>query len=75
MVKAYDLGDLVSKLKGRGMDVAEDAAKIVVEETLNWFQESAVLSGSKYDDMALIILPMVKTAALGLVDKIDGQEG
>lgn len=70
---AYDVKVLGEKLKARGLDLAEEGAKIVVEEIFAWFEESAKESATPYDDMALVILPKVKELALGLVDKIDGQ--
>lgn len=75
MVKAYDLVDLVSRLKGRGLDVAEEAGKVVVEEVFAWVSESAKVSATPYDDMALIVLPQLKAFALTEVDKIDGKVG
>lgn len=75
MEKAYDVSVLLAGLKGRGLDLAEESAKIVLEEVLSWVEKSAVISANPYDNMALIILPELKKQALGLVDKIDGQEG
>lgn len=72
MEKAYDVADLALKLKGRGLDVAEEAAKVLVEEVLAWAEESAKISETPYDNMALVVLPELKKLALGLVDKIDG---
>jgi len=77
------IGEAVEALQGEniptglevGKDIAEEAAKVLVEETLAWFAESAKLSATPYDDMALVVLPLIKDAALGLVDKIDGQVG
>lgn len=75
MEKAYDIKALADRLKSRGLDIAEEAAKIMVEETLLWVEESAKLSATPYDDMGLIVLPQLKKLALDAVDKIDGQEG
>lgn len=75
MLVAYDLKDLVSKLKGRGLDVAEEAGKVVVEELVSWLQESAALSATPFDNIALVILPEIKRLALEVVDKIDGKVG
>lgn len=75
MEKAYDLAVLAEKLKSKGLDVAEDAARHLVEATFEWVEESAKLSVTPYDDMALIILPQVKKMALAAVDKIDGKIG
>jgi hypothetical protein len=71
--KAYDLKDLGAKLKSRGMDVAEEGVKIIIEESCDWFSESAKLSQNPYDDMALVVLPILKSKALEAADKIDGK--
>lgn len=73
MEKAYDLKVLAEKLKARSLDLAEDAAVIVVEELFNWVEESAKLSPTPYDDMGLVIVPQLKRLALEGVDKIDGK--
>jgi hypothetical protein len=75
MVKPYDVSELVNILKSKGLDIAEDAAKIVVESSLEWFKESAKLSATPYDDMALIVLPQVEGFIKSALDKIDGHEG
>jgi hypothetical protein len=73
MEKAYDVKALVEKLKARGLDVAEDIAGEVLEAVFEFFQESAVMSENKYDDLVLAILPMLKAEALKAIDKIDGK--
>jgi hypothetical protein len=75
METAFDLKALVAKLSSRGLDLAEESAKIVIAETLDWVQESVVLSPNKFDDVAAAFIPQVKAAALELADKIDGQVG
>lgn len=75
MEKAYDLKALALKLKARGLDIAEDAAKIIVEETMDWTVESALKSENKVDDILAGVMPIAKKHVLELVDKIDGQEG
>jgi len=75
MEKAYELTALVSKLKSRGLDIAEESAKVVVEEVFDWLSESAVLSENKYDDMMAPLYPIAKQAVLEQVDKIDGKVG
>lgn len=75
MDRAFDVKDLVARLRARGLDLAEEAGKIVVEETLNWTEESVKLSENKFDDAALILMPTIKEAAMSAVDKIDGQVG
>ena len=73
--KAYDLGDLGSKLKDAGLELAEGAAKKAVVAIFEWVQESAKLSATPYDDMALVVLPKLQEFILSEVDKIDGKEG
>jgi len=75
MEKAYDVKALVDRLKGRGLDLAEEAGKIVIEEAFGWVEESAKLSKTPFDDMALIVLPQLKALALAAVDKVDGSVG
>jgi hypothetical protein len=75
MEKAYDFKDLGLRLKGRGLDIAEEASKVVIEEVLAWVEDSAKLSATPYDDMAVFIVPKVKDLALKYADKIDGQVG
>lgn len=72
---AYEVKALAEKLKAKGLDVAEEAAKVVVEETLTWIAEEAVKSENKMDDLLVAIVPVVKPHVLKAVDKIDGQEG
>lgn len=73
-VKAYDPKVLVAKLKAKGMDVAEEAAAVLVEEVIDWVVESSVISPNKVDDLLAVMLPVAKTHILSLVDKIDGQD-
>lgn len=75
MVKAYDLKVLAEKLKGKGLDLAEEGAKIAVEGIFEWVEESAKISATPYDDMGAIVLPQLKKFALEQVDKIDGEQG
>ena len=75
MEKAYDVKALIAKLKGRGLDIAEEAAIILIEESFDWIEESAKLSPTPYDNMALIVLPQLKEIALKTVDKLDGAQG
>lgn len=72
---AYEVKTLVEKLKAKGLDVAEEAAKVVVEETLQWVGEEAVKSENKLDDLLVAIIPVVKPHVLGAIDKIDGKVG
>jgi len=73
MTKAYDIGELVLQVKGKGLDLAEESVKLLVGEIFKWIEASAKLSATPYDDMALIVLPKLKDFALSAVDKIDGK--
>lgn len=73
--QAYDVKVLVEKLKAKGLDLAEDAAKSVISETFDWLLESAKASKTPIDDIAVPFLPHLKDLALKAADKLDGQVG
>lgn len=73
MEKAYDFKVLVAKLKGKGLDIAEDVAKVAIVEILDWIVESAKVSKNNYDDLFVAVMPMLKAAMLKQADKIDGK--
>ena len=72
---AYDVKVLGEKLKARGLDVAEEALKGLVEDVFTWVEESVKLSPTPYDDLALGVLPVVKAETLKKIDAIDGVIG
>lgn len=73
---AYDPKELMSELKSRGLDLAEDAARHVVESTFAWLEKSAAASPNKVDDaLVLGVSPVLKKYALEKIDKIDGKVG
>jgi len=73
--EAYDVKALGAKLEAKGLDLAEVAATIVLEEVLEWVAESAAKSTTPFDDIVATILPLVKTEVLKQIDKIDGEAG
>lgn len=78
MEKAFDVKDLEDRLKGKGLVVVEDLAKVVVLEVLDWVKESAALEVANGKPlMALIpaVIEGVKPVIMEQVDKIDGQVG
>ena len=75
MTKAYDINDLIERFKGHGLDLLEDEVKLAVGDLFGWVEESAKLSATPYDDMALVILHKLKEYALTYADKIDGAVG
>lgn len=75
MDQAYDLKALVLSFKDKGLDVAEDGAKVIVEKTFDWLIQSAKLSVTPYDDLLVALYPILKAQVLVQVDKIDGKPG
>lgn len=73
MAGAYQLADLVAKVKEHGLELTEDAAKLVVGSVFDWVSESAVVSQNKVDDFAVIVLPAIKPFVFSQLDKIDGK--
>ena len=71
--KAYDVKVLMEKLKARGLDLAEEAAGMVVEEVADWVVESAAISKTPFDDVAAVVMPTLKKEAMKAIDKIDGE--
>lgn len=71
MEKAYDLKGLLEELKGQGLEVAEETAKVVISSVFNWVEKSAKLSATPYDDLAMVIAPQLKAYALEQADKIN----
>lgn len=74
MQKPFDPADLVNRLKGQGLDLAEDAAKLVATSVLDWVSDSVVVTDNKFDDMILAVMPVVRDFVLKEIDKLDGKE-
>jgi len=66
---------LIERLKDKGLDVAEDSAKVVVVETLAWLSGEVKKTGNPFDDLLIPVLPIVEREVLKLVDKIDKKIG
>lgn len=75
MDQPYELKGLVAELKGKGLDIAEDAAILTVESVFAWLEKSAVMSVNPFDNVLAALIPAVKTEVFKVVDKIDGQVG
>lgn len=71
---AYDLSKLGERLKGKGLDLAEDALALIVSESFDWVAEEATLSETPYDDLLAVVAPVAKSKVLEFVDKIDGED-
>jgi hypothetical protein len=75
MEKPYDVKELVAKCKGKGLDIAEEAAGELYAAFGEWFEESARASLNPFDDMVLMVKPQVDAVVKAQIDKIDGQVG
>ena len=75
MEKPYSGKALADKLKSKGIDVAEEAAKAVAESVMEWLQESAVASVTPFDDLMGPVIAAAKPHIMEALDKIDGQVG
>jgi len=70
-----DKAQLVAMLKAKGLDIAEDSLKELLETVLTVAEELVKKSENKYDDLLLVILPQIKPYLLEAIDKLDGQVG
>lgn len=73
MTKAFDFADLVSKMKGHGMDMTEDMAKLVATSVLDWIDESVGLTSNKFDDFFGEADKAIRPWILKQIDKINGK--
>lgn len=69
--KAYDLKLLGEEFKKEGLEIAEESTKIIINGMFNWLEESAKLSETPYDDMAMVLYPQLKKMALEKAEDIN----
>ena len=75
MEKPFDFAVLAQGLKDRGLDVAEDVVKLIVQETVAWVKTSVALTENKFDDFFIIVEPMLLPQLMTEIDKIDDKVG
>lgn len=75
MVKPFEIEGLVAELKLKGLDLAEEGAKIAAEAVLNWVEESVKMTENKFDDFFMVVKPMLLPELMKQIDKIDQVEG
>lgn len=75
MPEGFDVEALKAKLKARGLDLAEEAAKEVASDICDWLQESLPKSKVPFAGFLAGFVPELKKLALGLADQIDGKVG
>lgn len=71
MEKAYDFKELVKRMKGIGLEVAEESAKASVEVVLDWYIDSAKLSTTPLDDIGVAFVPHLKVQLKNLAEGIN----
>jgi len=71
-VLAKSLKDM---LKEKGLDLAEDAAKLLVDAVLDFAEQAVRDSENKLDDILLAIIPLLRPMLMEYIDKIDGKKG
>lgn len=59
--RPFDLKDLESRLKEKGLPQVEGLAQAIVDGVFEWIQEGVQASESKIDDFALAVLPPFKS--------------
>lgn len=74
MEKAFDIKVLADKLKKRGLDIAEEALMIVIDESVDWAVESAAKSENAVVKVVAPILVVAKPHLKEIADKIDGED-
>lgn len=73
---AYGIKGLVSKLKEKGLEVAEDAALNVYEGVKEWALEEAAKGEHGLIDVAVTAaVPQIDPLIKKQIDKIDGEIG
>lgn len=75
MDKAYDVKDLLARCKKDALELTEAEAGLFYKHLKEWFQESAVLSTNKVDDLVAPFVAQLDPIMLPLIDKIDGEKG
>ena len=67
------MSKVMDVLKVKGLELAEEQVKMLIEGLFEVAEEVINESENKYDDMVKASFPLVKGLLLGLVDKIDGK--
>lgn len=67
--------EIAELLKGKGLDVAEDAAIKAVKALFEILPMIVAKTENKYDDMLIPVLGVLEPKIIELLDKIDGEVG
>lgn len=72
-MKAWELKNLIDRLKARGLSQAEAVLKVFAAESLDWASESLMLSEKPYLKFCGPMVAGAKPLLLQQLDKIDGK--
>jgi hypothetical protein len=68
-VPAFDVKDLVERLKSAGLPLAEEAAHAVVKSVFDWVEYGVKETPTPIDDVALALMPPLRAF---IDSKLDG---
>lgn len=71
MSKAYDTSHLVKEFSNQGLEIGEEAAKIVIKVLMPWLKKSFELSESKIDDVIAPLMNSVESYLLTVAESIN----
>jgi hypothetical protein len=65
---------LLEELKGKGLNIAEDALASLVEAVFDAGVKYVQNTENKFDDLVIAAVPSVKGLLLAELDKLDGED-
>lgn len=68
---AYSVKGLVAELKKEGLELSEEAAKVVTKGMFRWLTKSAISSSTQLDNLLVPFYPLVEAKIVELEDKIN----
>jgi hypothetical protein len=71
MNQPFELAGLLEELKGQGLELAEESAKVAVKGVLNWIEASVKMTENKFDDFFLIARPQIEAVLVPAIEKIN----
>lgn len=74
LTKAWEVKNLVDRLKAKGLAQAEAVLKVIAGETIDWASESLAMSDKSYLKFCAPIVAGAKPIIIEQIDKIDGKK-
>lgn len=71
MTKPFEFAALAEELKGNGLELAEESAKIAVKSVLNWIEASVKMTENKYDDFFMMARPQIEAVLAPAIEQIN----